>query len=1256
MQTFTVGGGNTGTYSLAFNGQTAAGINYSDNAAQIQADLQGLSSIGGAGGQVSVTETSISGGANDQQQIVISSTVADQATFQLTFGPTAFDPNIYTTGNIVYDKADYIATEINIYNALDGLNDIGGISPTTGLAVGGLVTAAGSNFNGGEAFTITFLGGLADTPGLPTIGVVSNPAITISHLRYGSLPTKTFRAVFLGSFAGVSEPALTSAAAASGGTIVSPPAISLTGGTANVTPDQWFSNFQGTGSANTAINNVQVYNSDSTTTENASGPVTSICVDASDSDVIYIATAGGGAWKTEDGGLTWTPLFDSAFELANPAVMFGGVITQDPNHVNILYYGTGENADAPDEFYGSGVYESTNAGGSWTLLTGTTSSSFVFFSNTPYGQGNPFLGMTIGSIVVNPEQIGSIAVTANYAGAYGNVNGAANGLNNGVWEYDGTNWNPILVQGSLTENGTTTLDMNGAYTEVITPIVTTGLYVGMSVSSTAAGLPAGTVITDIGPDAATGLPANAIAISNFPTLPTPPAAGAVSFTFTTSTLQEFGNDNFSSLVYDPASSGDSEAGVLMVGVSSLDASGSPDFGIYTTQVGTDFFGAAGTGGGPWIFSNTNNFNVQSTYASTSTGFMGAPNGLDTPDPNTGIGLGNPTLGYPSQPPPLYDAAGTIMLAANTANVSGSQNTSLASNYAAYYAGISSVGQNGQLFDVQWIDLGALPPNLPNPPYQPVWSDVADALNFPPTGPAGPDLLENPGGLNNIPDYMGFSGWYANSIASYGNYVFVGGSDQESNEGFVLMSADNGTTWSVIAIGGTTPTLNGPFTSIRSLEAYGASLSGTPTTLYATTDGGVWAYNVAAGTWTDITGNLADAQFVSASADPNNPTIALASGHSIGAAQYNVVGPIGTQSWNEVTAAAANTIGGNTAAGINGTNSLGGQIEFDPANPSVAWFYEQGNLMVSTNANSANPVFTSMLITPGTASLPFALDPNNAQRIVAVGNLSPATNVLLESTNLGASWSNISTGANYPGINITSLAISDFQGQYQADPSFNNLPANPPNTVDSGTIYITDGAKVYVTKNDGVSWSGSRTPSLVPGTTIQQIVVDPADRDTVFAVTSGTTGSTGKGHVFESTNAGQTWTDITGGVNGLADAAVWTLAIDPRNSNLYVGTDTGVYELAGGQITAANNWVRFGAGLPFVQVRDIEINTNANMLTIATYGRGMYQYYLDDTQPSAGAFRRSAATTPGPARSRWLARPPSAPTARRHFRMGSPAPN
>src|SRR5437879_13786108 len=43
----------------------------------------------------------------------------------------------------------------------------------------------------------------------------------------------------------------------------------------------------------------------------SSGRITGLAADPADPNTIYIAAAGGGVWKTADGGTNWTPLTDS---------------------------------------------------------------------------------------------------------------------------------------------------------------------------------------------------------------------------------------------------------------------------------------------------------------------------------------------------------------------------------------------------------------------------------------------------------------------------------------------------------------------------------------------------------------------------------------------------------------------------------------------------------------------------------------------------------------------------------------------------------------------------------------------------------------------------------------------------------------------------------------------------------------------------------------------------------------------------------
>ena len=73
--------------------------------------------------------------------------------------------------------------------------------------------------------------------------------------------------------------------------------------TASTLQDQWF-NVGPTTIAGTATNGL-IAGSGS-----VAGRVTSVAVDPTDPNVIYIATGGGGAWKTINDGQTWIQLFD----------------------------------------------------------------------------------------------------------------------------------------------------------------------------------------------------------------------------------------------------------------------------------------------------------------------------------------------------------------------------------------------------------------------------------------------------------------------------------------------------------------------------------------------------------------------------------------------------------------------------------------------------------------------------------------------------------------------------------------------------------------------------------------------------------------------------------------------------------------------------------------------------------------------------------------------------------------------------------
>jgi hypothetical protein len=142
---------------------------------------------------------------------------------------------------------------------------------------------------------------------------------------------------------------------------------------------------------------------------------------------------------------------------------------------------------------------------------------------------------------------------------------------------------------------------------------------------------------------------------------------------------------------------------------------------------------------------------------------------------------------------------------------------------------------------------------------------------------------------------------------------------------------------------------------------------------------------------------------------------------------------------------------------------------------------------------------------------------------------------------------------------------------------------------------------------------SINPNEVP---ISSVAIDTSDStgNTAYVTVMGFTG--GPGHVWQTTNAGASWSDFTGtGVNALPDSPVNAVVVDPSAHIVYVGTDVGVFQSP----TTAAAWAELGpasstqqAGfLPNVAVTALAIFNSGGqkLLRASTYGRGVWQFDL-----------------------------------------------
>lgn len=92
-----------------------------------------------------------------------------------------------------------------------------------------------------------------------------------------------------------------------------------------------------------------------------SGRITDIEGHPTDSRIIYIGTAGGGVWKSSDGGVIFKPIFDKY----NQSI---GAVAIDPKKPEVVWAGTGEVWTRNSVSYGDGIYKTEDGGQNWTKM------------------------------------------------------------------------------------------------------------------------------------------------------------------------------------------------------------------------------------------------------------------------------------------------------------------------------------------------------------------------------------------------------------------------------------------------------------------------------------------------------------------------------------------------------------------------------------------------------------------------------------------------------------------------------------------------------------------------------------------------------------------------------------------------------------------------------------------------------------------------------------------------------------------------
>jgi uncharacterized repeat protein (TIGR01451 family) len=174
---------------------------------------------------------------------------------------------------------------------------------------------------------------------------------------------------------------------------------------------------------------------------------------------------------------------------------------------------------------------------------------------------------------------------------------------------------------------------------------------------------------------------------------------------------------------------------------------------------------------------------------------------------------------------------------------------------------------------------------------------------------------------------------------------------------------------------------------------------------------------------------------------------------------------------------------------------------------------------------------------------------------------------------------------------------------------------------------TGDGNVWLSKNatsDSATWTQlDPTHIQLPLRPISAFAVDRSNYRIAYVAFSGYDLATPfkHGHVFKTTDGGQTWTNIS---SNLPDVPVNTLVLDPSDPNsLYVGTDVGPLVTNNG----GTSWEPLGTGFPIVTVAQIDVNPYLRQLTAASYGRGVFT--LDDSATNMPAMQIAVADSGTP---------------------------
>jgi len=332
------------------------------------------------------------------------------------------------------------------------------------------------------------------------------------------------------------------------------------------------------------------------------------------------------------------------------------------------------------------------------------------------------------------------------------------------------------------------------------------------------------------------------------------------------------------------------------------------------------------------------------------------------------------------------------------------------------------------------------------------------------------------------------------------------------------------------------------------------------TLFEGNDGGIYKTTNDGGNWTDLSNGLIISQLYRIGVSQTSSNTIITGLQDNGSKLFN------SGSWSDVT-------------GGDGMECI---VDYTTTTYMYAT-YVRGVIYRSADGGVSFPTTISANIPGGQPTghwvTPYVIDQLSSSTLYA------GFDKVWKTTNRGNSWASASQVLS-SSAKLRSLAVA---------------PSN------SNYLYAADQTNMWRTTDGGTSsWTAITLPSITDY--ITYIAIKNTDPNTLWFTCGGFTSGN---KVFESTDGGANWTNISTGLPNIPVMCIVQHKSATDRNVLFIGTDVGVYVKNG-----SDSWVSYNNGLPNVVVTELEIyyNASGNKLRAGTFGRGLWETDIESSLP------------------------------------------